>query len=191
MCTINYFSVQQILHILILIPPGNYVSEDIFNEKQQYEEDSAATAEHVKLLIEDCKKMLINVPEMVLGAWGVINADPVTGDPNEMEMDTILILTKDSYFVADYDDQVDRVTKYQRVLLKDLTLLEFGVPESTHSLFKTVKHHYCIRLNYKVSDVEGYYHMFRSTNLRFFNNMAVIIRNEEEEIGKLLYTICI
>lgn len=60
----------------------------------------------MKLLIEDCKKMLINSPELVLGSWGVINADPSTGDPSETEMDTILILTKDSYFVADYDDQV-------------------------------------------------------------------------------------
>lgn len=177
----DFFLVTQTSHTFI--PPGNYVSEDIFSEKQHYEEDSAATAEHVKLLIEDCKKMLINNPEMVLGAWGLINADPTTGDPSETEMDTILILTKDSYFVADYDDQVDRVTKYQRVLLKDLTLLEFGVPDSTPFLFKSSKNHCCIRLNYKVNDVEGYYHMFRSTNLRFFNNMAIVMKNEAEEIG--------
>lgn len=50
--------------------------------------------------------MLINSPELVLGSWGLINADPSMGDPSETEMDTILILTKDSYFVADYDDQV-------------------------------------------------------------------------------------
>lgn len=77
---------------------------------------------------------------------------------------------------------MDRVTKYQRVLLKDITLLECGVAESA-SLFKSTKGHYCVRLNYRVNDVSGYYHMFRSTNLRFFNNMAVVIRNEEEEIG--------
>lgn len=128
--------------------------------------------------------MLLNSPEMALGSWGVINADPSTGDPSETEMDTILILTKDSYFVADYDDQVDRVTKYQRVLLKDMVLLECGMIDSVSSLFKSGKGHYCIRLNYKVNEVGGYYHMFRSTNLRFFNNMAVVIRNEEEEIGE-------
>lgn len=179
----DYFLVTQTSPSHNFIPLGNYVSEDIFSEKQQYEEDSAATAEHVKLLIEDCKKMLINNPEMVLGAWGLINGDPTTGDPSETEMDMILILTKDSYFVADYDDQVDRVTKYQRVLLKELTLLEFGVPDSMPSLFKSSKNHYCIRLNYKVNDVEGYYHMFRSTNLRFFNNMAIVMKSEVEEIG--------
>lgn len=143
-----------------------------------------ATAEHVKLLIEDCKKMLINQPEHVVGAWGLINADPSTGDPNETEMDSILILTKDSYFIADYDDQVDKITKYQRVYLQDLTLLEFGMAESASSLFKTSKYRYCIRLNYKVNNVSGYYHMFRSTNLRFFNNLAVVIKNIDEEIGE-------
>lgn len=128
--------------------------------------------------------MLVNQPELVLGSWGLINADPCTGDPNESEMDSILILTKDSYYVADYDDQVDKVTKYQRVLLKDVTLLEFGIPETVASLFRTNKNRLCIRINYKVDGVSGYYHMFRSTNLRFFNNMAVLIKNDEEERGK-------
>ncbi|KAK4875984.1 hypothetical protein RN001_012406 [Aquatica leii] len=165
---------------------GNCVTEDIFNENkvQQDEEDSAATAEHVKLLIEDCNKMLINNPEFVVGSWGLISADPSTGDPNETEMDSILILTRDSYFVADYDDQLDKITKYQRVMLNNITLLECGMPD-TISLFKSSKPHYCIRINYKATEVAGYYHMFRSTNLRFFNNMAVTIKNEEEGIESL------
>lgn len=129
--------------------------------------------------------MLINQPELVLGSWGLINADPCTGDPTETEMDAILILTKDSYYVADYDDQVDKVTKYQRVLLRDIALLECGVPDSGTSLFKTTQKHFCVRINYKVNGVAGYYHMFRSTNLRFFNNMAVMIKNGEEEIESL------
>lgn len=147
------------------------------------EEDCTVTAEHVKLLIEDCKKLLINSPENVLGSWGLINADPHFGDPSETEMDTILILTKDSYFVADYDDEVDRITKYQRVLLKDITHLECGVPETGATFFKSQPNKHCVRLNYKVNETHGYFHMFRSTNLRFFNNMAVVIRNEEEEVG--------
>ncbi|XP_030753570.1 phosphatidylinositide phosphatase SAC2 isoform X2 [Sitophilus oryzae] len=169
---------------------GNYVSEDIFiDNKSNYEEDNIATAEHVKILIEDCKKMLINQPELVVGAWGLINADPVTGDPSETEMDSILILTRDSYFVADYDDQVDKVTKFQNVELSDVDLLEFGMPQSSGNLFKLNKNKHCIRINYKVNGVPGYYHMFRSTHLRFFNNMAVVIKNVEEEIESLK-TIC-
>ncbi|KAF3429898.1 hypothetical protein E2986_07266 [Frieseomelitta varia] len=162
---------------------GNCVNEEVFQERTE-EEDNAATAIHVKLLIEDCKKLLIPDPEVILGSWGLIDADPVTGDLTETEMDTILILTRDSYYVADYDDQIDKVTNYQRVSLEDIVLIEFGQPESSVSLFKN-KHFYCIRINYKVVNECGYFHMFRSTNLRFFNNMAVVIKTEEESIESL------
>lgn len=100
-------------------------------------------------------------------------------------MDTVFILTRDSYYVADYDDQIDKVTNYQRVPLDDIVLIEFGQPESAVSFFKN-KHFYCIRINYKVANEYGYFHMFRSTNLRFFNNMAVVIKTEEESIGKMI-----
>lgn len=192
---------------------GNVVNEEVFQERTE-EEDNAATAIHVKLLIEDCKKLLIPDPEIILGSWGLIDADPVyvknsffyffkfiifkfifniiiffiiyfnrTGDLTETEMDTILILTRDSYYVADYDDQIDKVTNYQRVPLEDIVLIEFGQPESSVSLFKN-KHFHCIRINYKMANEYGYFHMFRSTNLRFFNNMAVVIKTEEESIGR-------
>lgn len=55
---------------------GKPVSEDMFQERTE-EEDNAATAFHVKLLIEDCKKLLIPDPEIILGSWGLIDADPV------------------------------------------------------------------------------------------------------------------
>ncbi|XP_043462644.1 phosphatidylinositide phosphatase SAC2 [Leptopilina heterotoma] len=162
---------------------GNPVSEDIFQERTD-EEDNAATAIHVKLLIEDCKKLLIPDLDSVLGSWGLIDADPITGDPTETEIDTILILTHDSYYVADYDEQIDKVTNYQRVPLTDIVLMECGHPESTVSLFKN-KQHYCIRIHYKLNNDYGYYHMFRSSNLRFFNNMAIVIKSEEETIESL------
>ncbi|XP_051157646.1 phosphatidylinositide phosphatase SAC2 isoform X2 [Leptopilina boulardi] len=162
---------------------GNPISDDIFQERTD-EEDNAATAIHVKLLIEDCKKLLIPDLDSVLGSWGLIDADPVTGDPTETEIDTILILTHDSYYVADYDEQIDKVTNYQSVPLTDIVLIECGHPESTVSLFKN-KQHYCIRIHYKLNNDYGYFHMFRSSNLRFFNNMAIVIKSEEETIESL------
>ncbi|XP_014219978.1 phosphatidylinositide phosphatase SAC2 [Copidosoma floridanum] len=162
---------------------GNAVSEEEFQERTD-EEDNAATAIHVKLLIEDCKKLLIPDPETILNSWGLIDADPVTGDPTETEMDSILILTRDSYYIADYDEQIDKVTNYQKVLLTDIVFIELGQPENTVSWFKN-KNHYCIRINYRVGHEVGYFHMFRSTNLRFFNNMAIVIKTEEETIESL------
>lgn len=41
-------------------------------------------------------------------------------------MDIILILSRDAYYVARYDDDVDKVTQYQRVALADVEKIEFG-----------------------------------------------------------------
>lgn len=67
--------------------------------------------------------------------------------------------------------------------LWQLTLVELG-PVS--SIFKpgSKPGPYCLRLNYSMDKMPGYYHMFRSTGLRFFNNMAVAISNPDEMIGE-------
>ncbi|KAK9882655.1 hypothetical protein WA026_022521 [Henosepilachna vigintioctopunctata] len=170
---------------------GNYVSEENFivSKVNQPEDDHLATAEHVKLLFEDCKKMLIKNPEDTLGIWGLINADLSTGDINETEIDSILILTKGSYFVADYDDQVDKITKYQEVLLQDITLIESGMAEMGKSLFGGARTRPCLRINYKINDITGYYHMFRSACFGFFNNMPMCIKSIDDET-EYLKAIC-
>lgn len=49
------------------------------------------------------------------------------GDPTQDDMDVILILSRDAYYVARYDDDVDKVTQYQRVALADIEKIEFGI----------------------------------------------------------------
>ncbi|XP_022670373.1 phosphatidylinositide phosphatase SAC2-like isoform X1 [Varroa destructor] len=136
--------------------------------------------EHVKQLIEDCKKMLVPEDEVCLGGWALIDADPTTGDAQATDMDSILLLTNEAYFVAEYDDLTDRITRFQRVLLEDLEKMEMG-PEP--SLFKSRRH--CLRLHYLVSGQGGYFHMFRCASTRLFNNVAVPIASEEEAIESL------
>ncbi|XP_077289295.1 phosphatidylinositide phosphatase spermathreecae isoform X2 [Arctopsyche grandis] len=173
------------------------------NDAGESEDERQATADHVKQLIEDCKKLLISEPHNVVGAWGLIDADPGTGDPNETEMDSILILTRDSYLVADYDDQSDRVTKFQQLALSDITFIEFGIPETSSQMSltslksnlslsgprKPTENNPCIRIHYKIDGNDGFFHMFRSTNLRFFNNMAIYIKTAEE-MHESLRSIC-
>ena len=60
---------------------------------------AAETAEHVRSIIEDCKKLLIPDMNSIIGAWGLIDNDPNTGDPSQEDMDVIVILTSDSYYV--------------------------------------------------------------------------------------------
>lgn len=60
---------------------GNPVEEPVTGAKEASEDfedevdgDESMNAEHVKLLIEDCKKLLISDQNHVRGAWGLINA---------------------------------------------------------------------------------------------------------------------
>lgn len=108
-------------------------------------------------------------------------------------MDIIFILTQNAYYVAQYDDEVDKVTQYQRVLLSNIEKIEFGQPEQTMLSFGRgqMRNGYSMRIWYKMPSEDesaadpGYFHVFRATNLRFFNNMAVIIRTDDERTESL------
>ncbi|CAG2173959.1 unnamed protein product, partial [Oppiella nova] len=143
--------------------------------------------ERVKMVIDDCKKILIPEYEVILGGWPLVDADPVTGSSSvaDTDMDTVLVLTKDCYYVAEYDDQTDRIIKYQKVLLEDLEKIELG--SEPNQIFSMTKNNQscCIRFHYSIAGQSGYFHMFRSTNTRFFNNMAIPIRNVDEAVESL------
>lgn len=158
--------------------------------------------ERIKLVIEDCKKILVPEEEVILGGWPLVDADPVTGtilstsringELPESEMDIVLILTKDCYYIADYDDQTDRIVKYQKVLLEDLEKIELGAePNYQNGPFAPMRNQnnriisYAVRFHYTIGDQTGYFHMFRSTGTRFFNNMAIPIRTREEALESL------
>lgn len=150
--------------------------------------DSDATegAEHARLLVEDCRRMLLGAAQFPIGAWGLIDADPATGDQNETEVDSILLLTDELYLMAEYDSHLDKIVRFEKVPLQHVTSIEFGLsPSGASKMFQsTVANYPCIRLNYAMDDVDGYFHMFRSPNIRFFNNMALVIRTQDEVVGE-------
>lgn len=40
------------------------------------ETDAVEGAEHARLLVEDCRRMLLGSAQSPIGAWGLIDADP-------------------------------------------------------------------------------------------------------------------
>lgn len=148
------------------------------------ETDAMENAEHARLLVDDCRRMLLGTA-LVIGAWGLIDADPSTGDVNETEVDTILLLTSTEFYVADYDSQLDKIVKFESVHLANITLVEFGLYQQQQIFKGPAPAHLCIRINYKVDNVDGYFHMFRSPNIRFFNNTAVVIKKNEELVESM------
>ena len=56
---------------------GQPVADDLLTTKIEDDtSDLVEKEENLKLLIEDCKKMLIVEPEQCLGGWSLIDADP-------------------------------------------------------------------------------------------------------------------
>lgn len=168
---------------------GNSVSAESLSalggQQGQDENDAIESAEHARLLVEDCRRMLLGTSMLPIGSWGLIDADPSTGDINETEVDTILLLTSDEFIVADYDSHLDKIVRFENVPLRNLTLVEFGLFQQ-QSMFKgPAPAHLCIRLNYMMEGVDGYFHMFRSPNIRFFNTTAVPLKKNEELIESM------
>lgn len=92
--------------------------------------------------------------------------------------------------------------KFQEIMLKNLKLIEILVynnapspssgtgpahgqkatsPSKSSTNAPVLILHYCPNLD-KPSFV--LHHSFKSTNLRFFNNIAVAIKNDEEKVGE-------
>ena len=40
------------------------------------ETDALEGAEHARLLVEDCRRLLLGTAQLPVGAWGLIDADP-------------------------------------------------------------------------------------------------------------------
>ncbi|SPP80679.1 phosphatidylinositide phosphatase SAC2 isoform X2 [Drosophila guanche] len=163
---------------------GNQVSSESLSalggQAAPDENDAAENAEHAKMLVEDCRRLLLGSAQYPVGAWGLIDADPSSGDASETEVDSILLLTDDCYIVAEYDSHLDKIVRFEKVQLQQLRIIELGMHQQSKMFQGSAPAHLCLRLNYSVDGQEGYFHMFRSANLRFFNNMAYVIKTQEE-----------
>ncbi|KAL7728141.1 hypothetical protein ACLKA6_002274 [Drosophila palustris] len=162
---------------------GNQVSSESLSAlggQSVPDENDGENAEHAKMLVEDCRRLLLSSEQYPIGAWGLIDADPNSGDVNETEVDSVLLLTDDCYIVAEYDSHLDKIVRFDKVHLSQMRLIELGMHQQTKIFQGSAPAHLCLRLNYCVDDQDGYFHMFRSANLRFFNNAAFVIKTAEE-----------
>ncbi|XP_017849082.1 phosphatidylinositide phosphatase SAC2 isoform X1 [Drosophila busckii] len=162
---------------------GNQVSSESLSAlggAATADENDGESAEHAKMLVEDCRRLLLSSEQYPVGAWGLIDADPSSGDASETEVDSILLLTDDCYIVAEYDSHLDKIVRFENVQLSQLRLIELGMQQQTQIFKGSAPGHLCLRLNYCVDGQDGYFHMFRSANLRFFNNAAYVIKSAEE-----------
>ena len=67
---------------------------------EETEETEVEREQNLRTLIEESRRMLLGETEECLGAWGLIDCDPTTGDPTQQDTDIILLLSQHAYYVA-------------------------------------------------------------------------------------------
>uniref|UniRef100_UPI00398E5587 phosphatidylinositide phosphatase SAC2 isoform X2 n=1 Tax=Pristiophorus japonicus TaxID=55135 RepID=UPI00398E5587 len=152
---------------------GIPVTEDlysIFSKEKEHEalhkQNQRSQQEQISLLLQNYMKLLLPSDEKFHGGWAVIDCDPSLIDATHRDVDVLLLLSNCAYYVAYYDDEVDKVNQYQRLNLEDLEKIEIG-PEPT--FFGKPKFS-CMRLHYKHNGTSGYFHTLRA-----------VTRNPEED----------
>ncbi|XP_058527552.1 phosphatidylinositide phosphatase SAC2 [Ochotona princeps] len=160
---------QAVIDLMQGIP----VTEDlysIFNKEREHEalhkESMRSHQELISQLLQSYMKLLLPDDEKFHGGWALIDCDPSLVDATHRDVDVLLLLSNAAYYVAYYDDEVDKVNQYQRLSLEDLERIEIG-PEPT--LFGKPKFS-CMRLHYRCRDTSGYFHTLRAA-----------MRNPEED----------
>ncbi|XP_010213798.1 PREDICTED: phosphatidylinositide phosphatase SAC2 [Tinamus guttatus] len=160
---------QAVIDLMQGIP----VTEDlysIFTKEKEHEalhkENMRSHQELISQLLQSYMKLLLPDDEKFHGGWALIDCDPSLIDATHRDVDVLLLLSNAAYYVAYYDDEIDKVNQYQRLSLDALEKIEIG-PEPT--LFGKPKFS-CMRLHYKYKETSGYFHTLRA-----------VVRSPEED----------
>ncbi|XP_054238757.1 phosphatidylinositide phosphatase SAC2 [Indicator indicator] len=152
---------QAVIDLMQGIP----VTEDlysIFTKEKEHEalhkENMRSHQELISQLLQSYMKLLLPDDEKFHGGWALIDCDPSLIDATHKDVDVLLLLSNCAYYVAYYDDEIDKVNQYQRLSLEALEKIEIG-PEPT--LFGKPKFS-CMRLYYRCQEASGYFHTLRA-----------------------------
>lgn len=144
---------------------GVPVTEDlysIFTKEKEHEalhkESQRSHQELISQLLQSYMQLLLPGDEKFHGGWALVDCDPSLTDAAHRDVEVLLLLSNAAYYVAYYDDEVDKVNQYQRLGLEDLERIEIG-PEPT--LFGKPKFS-CMRLHYRCKEAGGYFHTLRA-----------------------------
>ncbi|XP_040217400.1 phosphatidylinositide phosphatase SAC2 [Rana temporaria] len=144
---------------------GVPVTEDlysIFTKEKEHEalhrQSQRNHQELISQLLQNYMQILLPDSEKFHGGWALIDCDPSLIDATHKDVEVLLLLSNCAYYVAYYDDEVDKVNQYQRLSLDDLEKIEIG-PEPT--FFGKPKFS-CMRLHYRHKGISGYFHTLRA-----------------------------
>ncbi|XP_029188502.2 phosphatidylinositide phosphatase SAC2-like [Acropora millepora] len=152
---------------LIDVMLGNPMTEDIaaliaaMKNGPEEEQWTMEREECVAQLVQHCKQLLLTDEEECICGWALVDPFYSTdGGEVTQDQDVILLLTYHAYYVASYDDEAERITQYERIVLEDLEKIEIGFETS----FKA--RHLFIRIHRRHQGITGYFHTLRTIQHR-------------------------
>ena len=93
------------------------------------------------------------------------------------------------FIIPSYNESTETFIDYQKTPLKDVEKIELAPETGSNQLFfksnappkfHVIRLHYMIPSSSLTESSSGYFHTFRSCNLRFFNNLVITTKSNDE-----------
>uniref|UniRef100_A0A5S6QD13 SAC domain-containing protein n=1 Tax=Trichuris muris TaxID=70415 RepID=A0A5S6QD13_TRIMR len=155
------------------------------NEEEELKKWTDCKEEEMRQMIKDCERLLVSKDEVVIGSWALVSASTTTKDIDS-DMDTVIVLTREAYYVADYDEDLDKFLHFQKVPLQSITKIEVGSMTVSVTLGFARSKATCIRISFINENYETLTHVWRSASTRLFNGVVIAVDSSDEAEENLL-----
>ncbi|XP_022080789.1 phosphatidylinositide phosphatase SAC2-like [Acanthaster planci] len=134
--------------------------QKVSDEEAAEEVWSNVKEENITQLTQHCLKLLVPKHEVkhYIGGWVLINCDPIDPEESDEEdRDVILLITEKAYYIANYDDEAEKITQYERINIEDMEAIGIG---SAAAFFSNTKDK-CIRVYHSFCGDGDYFHTLK------------------------------
>uniref|UniRef100_A0A7E4V144 SAC domain-containing protein n=1 Tax=Panagrellus redivivus TaxID=6233 RepID=A0A7E4V144_PANRE len=130
------------------------------------EDEDEDECENIGRLVGETVRFVLPEGEILVGGWALVDGD----NRNDL-VDSILLLTRSHVYIAQYEEQSDKLTDVTIIGFDQIFKLEVGV------LGKSPRKH--LRIYWRVNG-GIYFDSWRAAKTRLFNNVAIPLKNVEE-----------
>ncbi|KAE9549760.1 hypothetical protein FO519_007030 [Halicephalobus sp. NKZ332] len=135
-------------------------------EETEVTSEDENESENIGRLVHETVGFVLPEGEILVGGWALVD-----GDNNNDLVDSILLLTRSHVYIAQYEEQSDKLTGVTTILFDQITKMELGL------LGKSQRKHLRI---YWDSGNGVLFDTWRAARTRLFNNVAIPLKNGEE-----------
>uniref|UniRef100_A0A914YHN1 SAC domain-containing protein n=1 Tax=Panagrolaimus superbus TaxID=310955 RepID=A0A914YHN1_9BILA len=129
-------------------------------------ENSGDEVENIARLVNETVRFVLKEDEILVGGWALVD-----GDTRNDIMDSILLLTRTHVYIAQYEEETDKLTDITSIAFEEIVKFEVG------KLSKSQRKHLRI---YWESNGRMKFDSWRAAKTRLFNNVAIPLKDGEE-----------